>query len=576
MKNYLDGGEAIVEAFRRLDVDYVMASPGSEWGSVWEAFARQHAEKSDGPTYLSCAHETLAVNLAMGYSVMTGRMQAVMLHTGVGLLQGSMGIDAANRQGVPMVVLSGESLTYSEREDFEPGAQWHGVLSVVGGPSSLVDRITKWSHAVSSPDTLHEQLIRAGEMATRAPAGPVYMSVPIETMLHDWTPPQNPRVVPPAPKPVPPEADIDRVADILVTAKNPAIVAESIGRDPGGYAATVELAELLSIPVSECRWLDFTNFPKDHWLYQGMGEPEYLHDCDVVLTLRARAPWTPPSAKPAKATIVNIDEAPFRPHMVHQSIQADIFLEGDAVATLKALTAAIRKRGFDEGAVAKRCDRWSKEHDMLVAAKKGEIDAALAEETISPIGLCATLGDVLPDDTIYIDETITSRPVIVKYLDFKGPQSFFTVASGGLGQGLGLALGAKLAMKDRLVVSVIGDGSFMYNPVTQSLALSKHKDIPIMIVVFNNQGYSAMRKEHHSYYPDGVAAASNASIGHDITDLDYADLATPFGFYGRTVETLADLPGVLEEAYKTTVEGRTAIVNVLMDEDGIASRLTVA
>ena len=75
---------------------------------------------------------------------------------------------------------------------------------------------------------------------------------------------------------------------------------------------------------------------------------------------------------------------------------------------------------------------------------------------------------------------------------------------------LGLALGAKLAMKDRLVVSVIGDGSFMYNPVTQSLALSKHKDIPIMIVVFNNQGYSAMRKEHHSYYPDGVAAASNA------------------------------------------------------------------
>ena len=261
---------------------------------------------------------------------MTGRMQAVMLHTGVGLLQGSMAIDAANRQAIPMVIVSGESLTYSEQEGFEPGPQWQGILSVVGGPHSLVDGITKWSHPISSPHTLHEQLIRAGEMAQRSPAGPVYMSVPIETMLHDWTPPQNPRIVPPAPKPVPPQADIDRVADMLVASKNPAIVAESIGRDPDGYAATVELAELLAIPVSESGWSDFTNFPNDHPLYQGIGMPEYLHEADVVLTLRSRAPWSPPSNKPGKATIVNIDETPFRPHMVHQSLQADVFLEGDA------------------------------------------------------------------------------------------------------------------------------------------------------------------------------------------------------------------------------------------------------
>ena len=75
-----------------------------------------------------------------------------------------------------------------------------------------------------------------------------------------------------------------------------------------------------------------------------MGEPEYLHDSDVVLTLRARAPWTPPSAKAANAKIVNIDETPFRPHMVHQSLQADVFLEGDAVATLQSLIAVLRKK----------------------------------------------------------------------------------------------------------------------------------------------------------------------------------------------------------------------------------------
>ena len=242
------------------------------------------------------------------------------------------------------------------------------------------------------------------------------------------------------------------------------------------------------------------------------------------------------------------------------------------MSTLQALIAAVRAKGVDDAAVADRQARWSKGHDALVARKQGQVDEALAKDTISPIGLCATLGDVLPDNTIYIDETITSRRPIIEHIDFKGPLSFFSVASGGLGQGLGLALGAKLAMKDRPVVSVIGDGSFMYNPVTQSLALSEHKDIPIMIVVFNNAGYSAMRKEHHAYYPDGVAAASNASVGHDITDVDYAELGKPFGFYGRRVEALADLPGVLKEAYAATQEGRTAIVNVILDEGAPATR----
>ncbi len=565
MKNYIDGGEAILEAFRQLDIDYVIASPGSEWGSVWEAFARQEREKTEGPRYLNCAHETLAVDLAIGYSVMTGRMQAVMLHTGVGLLQGSIGIDTAYRQSVPMVVVSGESLSYSEHDGFDPGPQWHGVLSVVGGPTVLASGITKWSQSVSSQHTLYEQLIRAGEMAQRSPAGPVYMSVPIETMLHDWTPPQAPRAVPPAPKPVPPAEDIEAVADMLLNAKNPAIVAESIGRDPAGYSATVELSEMLAIPVSECRWLDFTNFPKEHPMYQGMGEPDYLKDCDVVLTLRARAPWTPPSAKPANAKIVNIDETPFRPHMVHQSLQADIFLEGDAIATLQSLNSIICNRVV-EAEVSLRWEKWSKAHNDMVARNKAIEADGLAKETITPIGLCATLSALLPDDAVFVDETITHRPIIIRHLDYRGPRSFYTAATGGLGQGLGLALGTKLARPDCFVVSVIGDGSFMYNPVVQSLTLSKHEELPIFVVIFNNMGYSAMRKEHHSYYPNGLAANNSTSVGHTITDMDYAELARAFGFYGRKVDRLIELENAIQEGQRAVCNGQTAILNVVLDE----------
>ena len=89
MKNYMDGGEAIMQGFRALGVDYIMSSPGSEWGSVWEALARQKVTNSPGPEYLSCWHETLAADMAIGYTMVTGKMQVVMLHAGVGLGEGA-------------------------------------------------------------------------------------------------------------------------------------------------------------------------------------------------------------------------------------------------------------------------------------------------------------------------------------------------------------------------------------------------------------------------------------------------------------------------------------------------------
>jgi hypothetical protein len=107
MKQYCDGGEAILEAFRSLGLDYIISSPGSEWSPVWEALARQKVNQRSGPSYIDCWHETLAVDMAMGYTQMTGRMQAVLLHAGAGLLQGSAGMHSAMLAEVPMVILSG-------------------------------------------------------------------------------------------------------------------------------------------------------------------------------------------------------------------------------------------------------------------------------------------------------------------------------------------------------------------------------------------------------------------------------------------------------------------------------------
>ena len=562
MKNYQDGGEAILEAFRNMGVDYVMASPGSEWGALWEAFARQQVNKTPGPTYLSCAHETLAVDLAIGYTQVTGRMQVCMLHTGVGLLQGSVGIDAAQRAGVPMVIVSGESLSYGEKQGFDPGSQWLTSLSVVGGTHRLVEPLVKWSGQISSPHTLYEQITRAGEMAQRTPTGPTYLCVPIETMLAEWARPEMLRKTPPVPKPQAVAADIEKVAGLLVSAKNPMIVTEDAGRDPASYHAFRALVDLLQIPVMEGPVANYANLPKDHPMHQGVGTSARMQDADVILVIRARAPWYPPNSRPQKATVIVIDEAPYKLSMVYQNIQADMSLEGEVAATLTRLAEAVRASGSN-GAAKARGEKWAAAHKKVAEGyAAAEADAA-RKSPMDPITLCKTLSDTLPKDSIYVDETILHKGLNLRHLSYGGPQSYYRV-QGGLGQGLGVSLGVKLANPKRPVVTVIGDGSFMYNPVAQSLALAKHAKLPTLTVIYNNSGYQAMKKEHHHYYPDGVAAAHDIFYGEPVTDFEYSDLAKTFGGYGKRAENPAALKTALQEGMAAVNDGKPAIVNAIV------------
>ena len=299
MKNYLDGGEAILEAFRKLKIDYIMSSPGSEWSPLWEALARQKLDNKAGPTFVESWHETLAVNMATGYTLVTGRPQAVLLHAGVGMLQGSMGVHGAMQNEVPMVVMSGESQTLGEDPDLDIEQQWYGGLTV-GGIERFVEPVAKWARAVTSPHTLFESVVRAGEMAQRVPKGPIYLNVALEHMLHDWTPPAGMREVPAAPTVQPRQEDVAKVVELLLTAKNPVIVTETAGRDPKAFSALVELADLLAVPVINGRVNAYANFPTDHPLYLGMGNYKALDDADLVLLVGGRAPWYPARRRPTE------------------------------------------------------------------------------------------------------------------------------------------------------------------------------------------------------------------------------------------------------------------------------------
>jgi len=564
MRNYLDGGEAILEAFRKLKIDYIMSSPGSEWSPVWEALARQKLENKAGPTFVESWHETLAVNMATGYTLITGRPQAVLLHAGVGMLQGAMGVHGALQNEVPMVVLSGESQSLGEDPDLDIEQQWYGGLTV-GGIERLVEPVAKWARAVTSPHTLYESVIRAGEMAQRTPKGPVYLNVALEHMLHDWTPPAAARDVPAAPVLQPRPEEIEKVAALLASAKSPVIVAETAGRNPEAFAALVALAEEFAIPAINGRANFYANFPTDHPLYLGMGRYKALDDADLVLLAGGRAPWYPPRRRPTSGKIVAIGDNPHKGDMVYQTLHADVYLEGDAAQSVRLLTVALRSMKVDAAAVAARRQRWAREHEDYAGSLRAERDKAKNGGTLDPLALVGALGDAMPADTIYVDETITHSPMVRQHVPMRTPQSFFR-GQGGLGQGIGTALGIKLAARERPVVLLVGDGSFLYNPVIQALGASKRHELPIVIVIFNNKGYQAMRKGHVHHYPDGASVSKDLHYGVTIDGPNYEKLGDDFGFHGRRVESAAELNEAVRGALAAVKSGRTAILNACITQ----------
>ena len=565
MKNTLDGGDAILEAIRNLKVDYILSSPGTEWSSIWEAMANQIHQGKPGPKFMDCWHETLAVDIAAGYTLATGKMQAVLLHAGSGLLQGLMGVHGALIAGLPMLVISGESTTYGEQPGFDPGRQWTDNLSIVGGPQRLIEPLTKYACQTASPHTIYENIVRAGEMAQRVPAGPTYLSIPHEIMVSPWELPDKVRDIPAAPKLICAPEDIERVAGLIKGAKNPVILTEGAGREPEAFAGLVALAESAALPVVELNGALFANFPKEHALHQGHDFSRFWDDTDLAIIIRCRTPWYPPSKRPPNAVIIDIDEVPHKPYMAYQNHHADIYLEGDVPTTLKDLTAALKATKLDAGIMKDRLAGLEAAHNEMVEKRRELEAAARKSKPIDPIWLCAALSETMPANTTYIDEVTTHTGLIRDHIRLSQPGTLFT-RQGGLGQGIGLSLGVKLAKPDEPVVTLIGDGAFLYNPVLQSFGAGRDFDLPIMVIIFNNEKYAAMQNMHTRMYPDGTAVETDTYFGTFINGPDYVKVIEAFGGYGERVDDPEALPDALRRGLEATESGRLAVLDVVVSK----------
>jgi acetolactate synthase I/II/III large subunit len=555
----MNGAGAFIDILNGHGIDTIFCSPGSEWPPVWEELARRQAAREPCPQYFNVRHEEAAVAMASGYAKVTGRMAAVLIHTAPGTLNAGLGLRSALHEELPMLVCCGESIDFGEMPEFDPGGQWVRYLADIGGPVKYAAGCTKWSFGVNSRAVLASSVHRACQIAMSPPYGPVFLSIPFEFV--------HAPVAGPVPRSYPKPAragvcvNVGDAVDVLRKSKRPLIIVDTAGKEPEAVEQLVKLSEILSAPVVESSRQMYFNFPREHPLHGGFDPNTYLPDADLVLLVGAIAPWHPPSAGPRKAKVVTLDANPLRPDLPYWGYQIDLSLAGDIAASLKAIVGELAKTppvvdsAWRDNAVSDNAARKKKWQQIANDGK--------AKQPVDPYWFCHTLNGALPESCIVVEETITHRMPIVQMLTRIGPGRYFGAESGGLGLGMGIALGIKSVRQDAPVVALIGDGSFNYNPVLACLGYAQEYRRAIVTIVMNNGGYLSMQRGITALYPHGWAARNNTFFGHGIIpNPNYAALADAFDARGEVVDQPDKIAAALQRAFEAEARGVSSILDV--------------
>jgi acetolactate synthase-1/2/3 large subunit len=393
------------------------------------------------------------------------------------------------------------------------------------------------------------------------------VSVPTEFLMETMVASAPAVAALPRPAEVAP-AVIDEIAQALCAARHPVIVTEEAGKDRAAVNSLVALAESLGAPVLEAWQPYYVNFPRAHPLYGGIvveDMPDALAQADVVFLVESVAPWHPASAAPRDGTrVLVLGEDPLQSRLPYWGFRADLVATGDVGPSLERLVDRVRQIVPPRSRAAQLA-QWGERHERERASRREAAQAAGRGAVLENRWIAHELAAVLPDDAIHVNETITHRLDLLRLHERAGAGSFYEASYGGLGVGLGMALGVKHAQPDRPVVCTIGDGAFHYNPVVGSFGAAQEHRLPILVVLFDNAGYLSQKTDVATYHPNGAAVKTGSFAGTSIVPRpDYVMLARAYGGTGEKVERPGELGPALQRGLEAVANGRLALVHLAL------------
>ncbi len=561
------GAEGFIELLNVNRVDYIFMNPGTDTTPIQEAIAKFKATGRRTPQVILCTHETVAMAAAHGYFAVTGRPQVVLVHVDVGTQNIGGALHNAQRSRIGVVVCAGRSPSIFEGE--RPGGRSMGIMwwQEQRDQAGVVRNFTKWDYELRFNENAHHVVQRAFQVAASQPSGPVYLTLPREVLVEKIRKVQVldiDRFAPPAT----PEADSTLLAEaaaILAAADNPLIIVGHSGRNPQAVQPLIELAEMIGARVSSSTTR--MNFPSNHPLAVGGFTGEYLKQADVILVIDHDIPYIPAMGKPASETkIIHIDIDPIKQDMVMWGFPSDILLQADSAKAIPALNKLVRKKITKERTARARARYTQLEKERArVDAEGRELAISKADSTpVSPEWFCYCLSEVVDADTIIVDESMSGGGALSRYVPRTMPGTIFGSGGSSLGFGLGASLGVKLAAPDKNVVCLVGDGCFMFGCPTPAFWASSVYHLPFLCVIFNNEGYNAVRSNLRATFgKDNFGEKDPFFSGMDIAPSpNYALIAQACNCHGETVRSSAEAKPAIRRALEQVKAGRSAVLDV--------------
>jgi acetolactate synthase-1/2/3 large subunit len=563
-----NGAEALIQLLVAHGVEYLFLCPGTDTAPVQEAIVALGRDGQTVPTIVPGLYENVALAAAHGYFYVTRRPQAVLVHVDAGTQNLGAMLHDAQRAHAGVLVFAGR--TPYTVDGSVPGGRDAYIQWLQDQPDQpgIVRNYVKWWHELGRTDTLNYLVPRAAQIAASEPAGPVYMTVAREVLM---SPMDGVTVLPPErTRPAilgPGDLDgIETIAEWLADAERPLIIAGDVGRHPEAVAHLTELAGLVGAPVSDRA--SPLNIALTHPLYR-LDVSAEIREADAILLLDCLVPWIPKLTRPPQtARIAQIDIDPVKASIPLWGFPVDLPLVGDTSKGLLLLVQALERRATPERRAAWTARRERLEEDAARQRRElaERIDGLRTRHPIHAELICAALGELLPPDAIVIEEAVTNLPVVRRHVRREQPGTFLSPIGPGLGWPLGGAVGVKLAAPDRLVVSVVGDGSFVFGSPVAALYAAQTAKAPFLTVILNNSGYNASKSPVVSLFPNGASVQADAYPGVRFQGPpDHAALARSCHAYGERVDDPAEMVPAIRRAMAAVEQGQAAVLDVVID-----------
>ncbi|MEF2976028.1 thiamine pyrophosphate-requiring protein [Subtercola sp. YIM 133946] len=555
--------QMLVSALRDAGVKYIFANFGSDHPAIIEALADDRERGIDWPAVIICPHESTALSAAHAYAAATGEAQAVFVHTDVGTANLGGAVHNAQRSRVPVFIFAG--LTPYTLEGELPGTRNTHInhLQDAADQHAIVRQYVKWNYDIRTAVNVPQLVNRGLQLARSAPQGPVYLTGAREVLVESAPVPDvdATRFAPIALLPAPSNL-VEELLDDLSAATRPILITSYLGRDPASVLKLVALAERFGLSVVEVN-AEHLSFPHGHRLHAGDDPHLVLEGADLIIAVDTDAPYIHSIRRPdpaAKVWILNED--PLEEDIPLWTYPADRVVRVNSGVLLDQLLTGLPAPvpSFGAGADASESER---RNGAIREPWHSALEADLTAGRLTAASVAHVISTVIDEQTIVVNEAISEAPTVWKHLPRSEPGTVYGNRGSSLGWSGGGALGIKLAHPERMIVSIVGDGTFFFSVPSSTYWVADRYGLPVLTVVLDNGGWNATKRNLIRQHAGAAADSTDHYWVNLQQSADFPGIASAAGgAWGTTVTEFGALEAALKEGYAQVASGRPAVVAV--------------